>query len=88
MRVLRAFAQPRAVLDHLLKSGAGTAFYDAVNAVKRDRLTEEFLRFLAQRHNGDGDYEVRHDYVACIAEKSRSLLLASFAPWRDTQPSA
>lgn len=57
------------VLDHLLKSGAGTAFYDALDPARRDALTEEFLSLLAARKQGRGPFEVVHDYVACVARK-------------------
>ena len=60
---------PQQVLDHLLKSGAGTAFYDALDPAKRPTLTREFLKMLETRHAQPGPYEVRHDYVACIAAK-------------------
>ncbi len=57
------------VLDHLLKSGAGTAFYDAIDTNHRDRLTQEFLAMVAVRQHCSRGYEVRHEYVACIARK-------------------
>jgi MoaA/NifB/PqqE/SkfB family radical SAM enzyme/protein-L-isoaspartate O-methyltransferase len=64
------YARPEDVLEHLLKSGAGTAFYDAVDAERRQSLVNEFLRVLADRHGQRPDYEVSHEYVACIARKS------------------
>jgi protein-L-isoaspartate O-methyltransferase len=63
------YATPDAVLEHLLKSGAGTAFHDAVVPERRDALMAEFVRRLAERHRGPGPYEVAHDYLACIARK-------------------
>jgi hypothetical protein len=57
------------VLDHLLKSGAGTAFHDAIAADRRDRLTQEFLDLLAVRRQRSDGYQVSHEYVACIARK-------------------
>ena len=57
------------VLDHLLKSGAGTAFYEAIDDARRGQLTREFLEMLAARHEGKGPIEVVHEYVACIACK-------------------
>ena len=57
------------VLEHLLKSGAGTAFHDAIDPVRRDALTGEFLNIFAARHHGPDGYEVSHEYVACIAAK-------------------
>jgi MoaA/NifB/PqqE/SkfB family radical SAM enzyme/protein-L-isoaspartate O-methyltransferase len=63
------YNSPQAVLDHLLKSGAGTAFYDAIDPHRRDALTDEFLGLLAQGKRGSGPFEVVHDYVACMARK-------------------
>ncbi len=57
------------VLEHLLKSGAGTAFYDAIDPARRDALTSRFLQKLAQRHESGMNFEVRHEYVACMAGK-------------------
>jgi protein-L-isoaspartate O-methyltransferase len=57
------------VLEHLLKSGAGTAFYEAIDPSRRDGLTQEFLAILAARHAGRPEFEVVHEYVACIARK-------------------
>lgn len=57
------------VLEHLLKSGAGTAFYDAVDPAKRPFLEREFLRILGERHQGQPIIEVVHDYISCIAAR-------------------
>ena len=57
------------VLEHLLKSGAGTAFHDAIDPARRDALTREFLEIFADRHRGPNGYEVSHEYVACIAAR-------------------
>jgi len=57
------------VLDHLLKSGAGTVFYDAIDRSARDELTREFLELLQERKGKRKTFQVRHDYVACIAER-------------------
>ncbi|MCX7015831.1 MAG: methyltransferase domain-containing protein [Candidatus Sumerlaeota bacterium] len=59
-----------AVLEHLLKSGAGTAFYDAVDPARRGVLEKEFLSRLAQRRGAGASFDVIHDYVACIARKT------------------
>ncbi len=67
--VVFGYERPEGVLEHLLKSGAGTAFYDAVDPEKRESLTGEFLQGLAAARQGSNGYEVRHDYVACIARK-------------------
>ena len=66
-----AFEYPTAdeVLEHLLKSGAGTAFYDAIDLSHRDELTAEFLTRLAENHRDRDTIPVVHDYIACFAFK-------------------
>ncbi len=59
------------VLEHLLKSGAGTAFYEAIKPERRDGLTREFVEKLANRNTGRTGFEVVHEFVACIARKNR-----------------
>jgi SAM-dependent methyltransferase len=56
------YATAKEAFDHLLKSGAGTAFYDALDPDRRPVLEEKFL----QRLTGG---TVTHDYVACLAIK-------------------
>ncbi|MFA6315909.1 MAG: radical SAM protein [Elusimicrobiota bacterium] len=63
------YPTPQAVLDHLLKSGAGTAFYNAVRPDRRKAATQEFLKRLEADNAGKPAYEVRHDFVACVAAK-------------------
>jgi MoaA/NifB/PqqE/SkfB family radical SAM enzyme/SAM-dependent methyltransferase len=58
---------PEEVLDHLLKSGAGTAFYDAVDPARRKRLEQRFLDTIRARQGSAGVYKVVHDYISCIA---------------------
>lgn len=58
------------VLEHLLKSGAGTVFYEAVDPVRRDELTREFLGKLREKRDSETGFDVCHDYVACIARKN------------------
>ncbi|HUW59397.1 MAG TPA: radical SAM protein [Candidatus Bathyarchaeia archaeon] len=60
---------PEEVLDHLLKSGAGTAFYDAVDPARRKTLEQRFLDTIRSRQGTARPYKVVHDYVSCIAEK-------------------
>jgi len=67
--VVFRYSSPEAVLEHLLKSGAGTAFYDAIDAERRDGLTRGFFQALASRHPSAGEYEVSHEFIACIARK-------------------
>ena len=57
------------MLDHLLKSGAGTVFYDAVDPARRDGLTKQFLDRLRQLAPPGGPFDVVHEYVACIATR-------------------
>jgi MoaA/NifB/PqqE/SkfB family radical SAM enzyme/SAM-dependent methyltransferase len=61
----------REVLDHLLESGAGTVFYDAIDGRVRDRLTDEFLSILGRRNGRRKTFEVKHDFLACIARKDK-----------------
>jgi SAM-dependent methyltransferase len=63
------YQSPEQVLEHLLKSGAGTAFYEALDPARRADLTGRFLQRLALERTSAGTFEVRHDYVACVASK-------------------
>jgi protein-L-isoaspartate O-methyltransferase len=65
------FNRPEEVLDHLLKSGAGTAYHEAVDPKRRKILEKEFLQRLVADKTG-GTREVIHDYVACIARRGDS----------------
>jgi MoaA/NifB/PqqE/SkfB family radical SAM enzyme/protein-L-isoaspartate O-methyltransferase len=56
-------------LEHLLLSGAGTVFYDAIAEGARDRLRQRFLEQLTAANRGHPTYDVIHDYLACIAVK-------------------
>jgi hypothetical protein len=60
---------PEEVLEHLLKSGAGTAFYDAVDPLRRKALEQQFLDTLCSRQGTERPYKVVHDYISCIAKK-------------------
>jgi protein-L-isoaspartate O-methyltransferase len=66
--VVFRYDRPEQVLEHLLKSGAGTAFYDAIAPAQRASLSRMFVDLLAERHKSTASYEVQHDYVACIAQ--------------------
>lgn len=59
------------VMEHLLKSGAGTAFYEAVDPARREPMQKRFIELLAERHRPGAAYEVTHDYLACTARKPR-----------------
>ena len=63
------YDSPEQVLEHLLKSGAGTAFYDAIDPTRRDALEQRFLAELEKQNAGAPQYEVAHDYVGCIARR-------------------
>jgi MoaA/NifB/PqqE/SkfB family radical SAM enzyme/protein-L-isoaspartate O-methyltransferase len=58
------------VFEHLLKSGAGTVFYEAVVESRRKELTVEFISLLKKTVEPGKGFDVVHDYVACIAKKS------------------
>ena len=62
-------ASAAAVLEHLLKSGAGTAYYDALDPARRPALERRFLEELGARYAGTREIPVVHDYVACVARK-------------------
>ncbi|MHC4704993.1 MAG: hypothetical protein ACYTFQ_30965, partial [Planctomycetota bacterium] len=70
--VVFGYDTPDKVLEHLLKSGAGTAYYDAVDPARRKGLEEEFVRMLADRRKSASGYEVIHDYICCIAARARA----------------
>lgn len=63
------YQTPEQVLEHLLKSGAGTAFYDAIDPARREALTAEFLDLLAAGRQPPERFQVAHEYVACVAQK-------------------
>ena len=64
--VVFRYSSAEAVMVHLLKSGAGTVFYEAIAPEKRDSLRARFLDEL-RRQNKSERFEVRHDYLGCIA---------------------
>jgi MoaA/NifB/PqqE/SkfB family radical SAM enzyme/SAM-dependent methyltransferase len=59
----------REALEHLKKSGAGTAYYEAVDPARRDSLEAQFVERLIERRQGKKGYEVVHNYITCIAQK-------------------
>jgi hypothetical protein len=63
------YRTPRRVLDHLLKSGAGTVFYDAIAPRLRASFEQGFLDALKARHPRARTFAVTHHYIACIARK-------------------
>jgi hypothetical protein len=67
--VVFRYDRPEEALEHLLKSGAGTVYYDALEASKKKSFEEEFIKNLVDRHKANTRYEVVHDYISCIAKK-------------------
>ena len=47
-------------LEHLLKSGAGTAYYEAVVPDRREELSARFVKRL-EEHTSGSSYDVVHD---------------------------
>lgn len=62
------FSYPSAeeVLEHLLRSGAGTVFHAALDPARRPALEKEFLERLGATQAADSLFEVRHDYVGMV----------------------
>jgi MoaA/NifB/PqqE/SkfB family radical SAM enzyme/SAM-dependent methyltransferase len=65
-RIVFPCGSPEDVLAHLLRSGAGTAFYDALDPDWRQSMEESFKQELMRRTR-NGLYNVVHDYIMCIA---------------------
>jgi MoaA/NifB/PqqE/SkfB family radical SAM enzyme/SAM-dependent methyltransferase len=65
-RITFSYDTAEQALEHLLKSGAGTAYYEAVVPDRREELTREFVRRLQERTSGES-YDVVHDFLACVA---------------------
>ncbi|MCP4453110.1 MAG: hypothetical protein GY809_16740 [Planctomycetes bacterium] len=57
-------------LEHLLKSGAGTAYYEAVDPVRRHTLGQAFVNELSERTRDEAVVRVDHEYIACIGVAS------------------
>lgn len=64
-RITFRCGSPEGVLEHLVKSGAGTAFYDALRPDSRQEMEERFKAVLAR----EGTCDVVHDFVLCVARK-------------------
>ncbi|MFC1582624.1 radical SAM protein [Planctomycetota bacterium] len=67
-QVVFPYDTPEEVFDHLVKSGAGTAYYDAIDPDSQDELAQAFIQALGKKHP-QAPIEVAHDFVACIARK-------------------
>jgi ubiquinone/menaquinone biosynthesis C-methylase UbiE len=76
-KVVFRFARPEEVLDHLLKSGAGTAYYDALDPDRRNSFEEDFKKNLVNRHKTIKKFEVVHDYISCVARKPNASTTTS-----------
>jgi hypothetical protein len=68
--VVFSYNTAQQVLEHLLKSGAGTAYYDAVDPERRMQLEQQFVETITRNTKAGKKYKVIHDYICCIAEKS------------------
>jgi protein-L-isoaspartate O-methyltransferase len=64
-----SYSTPEEVLRHLLKSGAGTAFYEALEPERRGDLENDFLEMLSFRNRNQPNFNVIHDYLSCLAKK-------------------
>jgi MoaA/NifB/PqqE/SkfB family radical SAM enzyme/protein-L-isoaspartate O-methyltransferase len=71
-RVLFRYRTAEEVLEHLLKSGAGTVFHDAIAPRYRARLRRRFVELQRPLRDAAGWYAVEHRYVAGTAEKEAS----------------
>jgi hypothetical protein len=71
-QVVFGYDTPDEVLEHLLKSGAGMAYYDAVDPARRKGLEKEFVQTLARRRKSAAGYEVIHEYICCIATSAQA----------------
>ena len=67
--VIFRYDTPYEVLEHLLKSGAGTAFHDAIDPKRITGLEQTFLRRFERYRKSSGQFEIIHEYVMCIAVK-------------------
>ncbi|HBL22841.1 MAG TPA: hypothetical protein DDZ40_01840 [Deltaproteobacteria bacterium] len=65
-RITFKCGSPEGVLEHLTKSGAGTAFYDALDPGSKEEMERRFKKALAGRVQ-KGAYNVVHDYILCVA---------------------
>jgi MoaA/NifB/PqqE/SkfB family radical SAM enzyme/ubiquinone/menaquinone biosynthesis C-methylase UbiE len=72
-KVIFGYDTPDEVLEHLLKSGAGTAYYDAVDPARREGLESEFVRMFAHKRKSESGYEVIHDYICFIAKRAQAF---------------
>jgi len=68
-RIIFRCGSPEAVMDHLIGSGAGTAFYDALDPSRRKEMEDRFKGVLACRAGRKGAWNVVHEFVLCVAHK-------------------
>jgi SAM-dependent methyltransferase len=66
-KVTFRYPTARGALEHLLKSGAGTVFHDAIVPSRRAELERRFVEALSARRRRMAGFPVIHDYVACVA---------------------
>lgn len=68
-RITFRCVSPEDVMEHLIGSGAGTAFYDALDPRRRGEMEERFKKTLSRRTGRKGTFDVAHEYVLCVARK-------------------
>jgi len=68
-KVVFQYNRPEEVTEHLLKSGAGTVYYNNLDPGKIESFEDAFIKSLIERHKPDEHFEVVHDYISCIARK-------------------
>jgi SAM-dependent methyltransferase len=67
--VIFCYETAHEVLQHLKKSGAGTAYYEAVAPDRRDALEAQFVKKMIERRGDRKGFDVIHNYITCIARK-------------------
>ena len=67
--VVFRYERAEEALEHLKKSGAGTAYWEALRPDTRDSLEARLIEELVERRGERKGYEIGHDYISCIARK-------------------
>ena len=60
-QILFQYDTPEEVMEHLLKSGTGTTFHDAIDPNRREVLEQQFISIQGKRPKNGSKYEVAHD---------------------------
>jgi MoaA/NifB/PqqE/SkfB family radical SAM enzyme/SAM-dependent methyltransferase len=66
-KLLFVYDSAEEVLEHLIKSGAGTLFYESIDSRAREEMRDSFLELLREENRGKSRFEVIHEYLECIA---------------------